>query len=83
MTRNTTKRAKPLKKRPQRKCVACREMRDKDELLRVSLPPQGRGAYICKNKACIEQARKTKGLERSLKGTVPPDIYTQLLESLL
>ncbi|MCL2498906.1 MAG: YlxR family protein [Defluviitaleaceae bacterium] len=71
-----------MKRIPQRKCVACREMRDKTELLRVSLPSQGRGAYICKNSVCIEQARKTKGLDRSLKGTVPPDIYVQLKESV-
>ena len=79
---NITPKAKPLKKHPQRKCVACRTMRDKLDLFRVSAPPSGRGAYLCKDPACIERARKTKALERSLKGAIPTDIYVQLLESV-
>jgi predicted RNA-binding protein YlxR (DUF448 family) len=80
---NTTKKAKPLKKHPQRKCVGCREMHGKPDLLRVSLPPSGRGAYLCKSEACIGQARKVKGLERSLKGEIPADMYNKLLEAVL
>jgi hypothetical protein len=74
-----------MKKRPQRKCVGCREMYDKLLLFRISScnSHQGRGAYVCKSKKCIEQARKTKALERSLKKAIPADIYTQLLEAVL
>ncbi|MCL2204223.1 MAG: YlxR family protein [Defluviitaleaceae bacterium] len=73
-----------MKKTPQRKCVGCREMRDKSTLLRVCLAPngQGRGAYICKNRVCIEQARKQKGLERSFRKAVPPDVYSQLINEV-
>jgi predicted RNA-binding protein YlxR (DUF448 family) len=39
---------------------------------------QGRGAYICPNAECVEKARKQKGLERSFKQAVPPDVYEQL-----
>jgi predicted RNA-binding protein YlxR (DUF448 family) len=35
----------------------------------------GRGAYICRNQACITKAQKSKGLERSLKRSVPTEIY--------
>jgi hypothetical protein len=70
-------------KTPQRKCVGCREKRNKSDLIRICLAKngQGRGAYLCDNQMCIEKAKKSKGLERSLKKTIPPDIYTKLLET--
>ena len=39
----------------------------------------GRGAYICKNANCLEKAKKSKGLERSFKRTVPREIYESLI----
>ncbi|WP_019879605.1 RNase P modulator RnpM [Succinispira mobilis] len=80
------------KKIPQRMCIACQEMKNKKELIRVVRIPtaevqvdlsgkkSGRGAYVCLNKLCIEKARKEKRLERVLKEEVPAEIYTQLLE---
>ncbi|MEY8517813.1 YlxR family protein [Lachnospiraceae bacterium 29-84] len=71
------------KKVPIRQCVGCREMKSKKELLRVIKTPEdevlldvtgkknGRGAYLCPKKECLEQAVKTKGLERSLKVSIP------------
>jgi len=38
----------------------------------------GRAAYLCKDLTCFNKAQKSKGLERSLKRAVPPEIYTQL-----
>ena len=73
-------------------CIACQEMKNKKELIRVVRIPtaevqvdlsgkkSGRGAYVCLNKLCIEKARKEKRLERVLKEEVPAEIYTQLLE---
>ena len=73
-------------------CIACQEMKNKKELIRVVRIPtaevqvdlsgkkSGRGAYVCLNKWCIEKARKEKRLERVLKEEVPAEIYTQLLE---
>ncbi|MCL2189994.1 MAG: YlxR family protein [Defluviitaleaceae bacterium] len=59
-------------------------MFDKSILFRVCLAPngQGRGAYICRNTACITQAKKTKGLERTLKKAVPATVYDQLMEEI-
>jgi len=70
----------------QRKCVGCRKIKDKSQLIRIakghgidtSGKAQGRGAYICKNTTCIAKAQKSKGLERSLKCTQPQDIYETL-----
>ncbi len=78
------------KKVPMRMCVGCRVMRPKKEMLRVvrsaegqvSIDPTGkaagRGAYICKDIACLERAIKTRGLERAFEQKVEPMIYETL-----
>jgi len=81
-----------MKKAPQRRCVGCRESKDQQNLIRLakdtegnlSLEPKspGRGVYLCRNADCLVKARKSKGLERSLKRAVPPEIY-ESLEALL
>ena len=70
-----------MKKIPQRKCVGCRQMFNKSDLIRICNEEngQGRGAYVCNNPTCIEQARKTKGIERSLKQSIAPHLYEDLL----
>ena len=42
----------------------------------------GRGAYICKNTKCLELAIKSKGLERSLKTSIPENIVISLKEEM-
>ena len=78
------------KKIPMRQCVGCAEMKSKNELIRVIKTPEneivldstgkknGRGAYICPNMDCLKKARKSKGLERSLKGAIPTEVYDNL-----
>ena len=82
------------KKIPQRKCVGCNEMKDKKALLRIVRSPEGeisldltgkrdgRGAYVCPDKACITKAVKEKRLERALEKAISEDVYKQLLEDL-
>lgn len=82
------------KKVPMRKCVGCGEMKNKKELLRVIHTPEdtlvldttgrqnGRGAYLCANMECFQKARKTKGLERSLKMAIPEEIYEELQKEM-
>jgi predicted RNA-binding protein YlxR (DUF448 family) len=38
----------------------------------------GRGAYLCMTKECLVRAGKNKGLERSLKMSIPNDVYMGL-----
>ena len=77
------------KKVPLRQCVGCGEMKAKKELIRVikndegvfldaSGRKNGRGAYICADTDCLEKARKSKGLERSLKVAIPDEVYENL-----
>ena len=75
------------KKGPMREGVGCREMKAKRELIRViktsdnqvlvdaTGKKNGRGAYLCPRRECLEKAVKNKGLERSLKTAVPKEIY--------
>ncbi len=78
------------RKIPLRKCTGCNEMKNKKEMIRIVRDQEGnfsldfhgkkpgRGAYICPNKACLAQAEKNKGLERSFKTAVDKSIYEQL-----
>lgn len=62
------------KRTPMRMCVGCREMKPKKELIRIVTPrdgetqldptgkANGRGAYVCKDTACMERAAKNKSL---------------------
>ena len=82
------------KKIPLRQCVGCRDMKAKREMLRVIKTPEeevvldvngkknGRGAYVCFSLDCLRKARRSKGLERSLKITIPEDIYERLEEEM-
>lgn len=78
-------------KKPQRTCVACRNMFDKRELIRVvrltdgsvavdtTGKKDGRGAYVCKNEDCINKCCKGL-LKRHLKCDIPPLVYEELLK---
>ncbi|GFO65197.1 DUF448 domain-containing protein [Geomonas paludis] len=67
---------------PQRSCLACRETKDKGELLRFVLAPDrtlvpdlqnklpGRGAYTCLKASCLRQAVQKKQFSRGFKGEV-------------
>lgn len=86
----TPKNSIPRKKIPERQCMGCREKREKRELLRVVRSPDGeisidftgkksgRGAYICKNTACLKKAKKTGILARQLSCEISDEIYAEL-----
>ena len=83
------------KKIPLRKCTGCNEMKPKKELIRVLKTTEdeivldktgkknGRGAYLCNSLACFQQAKKTKGLERSLQVKIPDELYEILEKELI
>ena len=77
-----------------RQCVGCQEMKSKKEMLRVLKTAEGkiildatgrkngRGAYLCFSKECLKNARKNRGLERSLKISIPSEVYDGLEKEL-
>lgn len=78
------------KKIPLRQCVGCGEMKNKKEMIRVLKTTEdeicldatgkknGRGAYICRSRECLQKACKNKGLERSFKMSIPAEVYETL-----
>lgn len=81
------------KKQTLRLCIGCNEMKPKKELLRVVKNDEGigldrtgrkngRGAYICDDKSCLEKAIKNRGLERSFKQKIDKEVYENLVISL-
>jgi len=83
-----------IKKQPTRTCLGCGGAFDKKSLVRIVRTPEGevlvdptgkrsgRGAYVCRDKACLEKAIKGKRLQRSLEKEIGPEIYEQLRESM-
>ena len=77
-----------------RQCVGCQEMKSKKEMLRVLKTAEdevvldttgrknGRGAYLCFSSESLKKARKNRGLERSLKMSIPPEVYDSLEKEL-
>ncbi len=84
--------APAVKKVPQRMCVTCRERKNKKELIRIVLMPDGlvcvdstgkkpgRGVYTCKNKVCLLKAIKSHRIEKGLKAEVSSDVIDSLFE---
>ena len=82
------------KKIPMRKCVGCQQMKNKKELLRVLKTSEnefqldatgrknGRGAYLCFSKECLQKAIQSKGFERSFKQSIPKEVYEKLEKEL-
>ena len=79
-----------MKKIPMRQCIGCQEMKPKKEMIRILKTSEeefirdgtgrknGRGAYLCSNRECLEKAIKQKGLERSFKMHIPSEVYDSL-----
>jgi len=82
-----------VKELPLRKCVSCGQMLPKNQLFRLVKTPegvqldksykaQGRGAYICRNKSCLDAALKKKSLNRSLRQAVNEEVFNILYTEL-
>ena len=82
------------KKIPQRQCMGCRERKAEREMMRVVRGTDGnvcldfggkmngRGAYICPNPECLNKARRSKALERSLEVEIPAEVYDRLTREI-
>ena len=81
---------KKAKKIPMRQCMGCNEHKPKGELIRVVRSPEGeisldftgkkngRGAYLCKNAACLRKAAKSHRMEC----TIPDAVYEEMAREI-
>ena len=70
-------------------CVACRELKEKRDMLRIvknaqgeifidfSSKASGRGAYICNNPDCVKKLKKQRLLNRVFSCEVPAEVYSR------
>ena len=73
-----------------RRCIACTEQKEKNELIRIVKPKEedlqidltgkknGRGAYICKDEECLKKVIKSKKLNRTFEIEVKEEFYESL-----
>lgn len=76
----------------ERKCVGCGELKNKDELIKITkehisgnviINPDskvfGRSAYLCYNKSCVDAAFKKNKLQKVLKTSISEELKGKLL----
>ena len=76
----------------ERRCAACRRLADRRLLWRIIRPAgggpllldagMGRSAYLCPSEACLQDARRRRRLQRSLRCSVDEGVYRQLEQRL-
>ena len=83
------------KKIPMRQCVGCREMRPKRELVRLVRTADGdvlvdqtgraagRGAYLCRDAACLQRAVKIHAVEHAFAKSLSDAQLEKLERELL
>ena len=81
-----------MKKLPQRTCIGCNTQKLKKDLIRIvkdkdgniniarTAKINGRGAYLCKNKECLEKAIKSKRIEKMFEMKIDDSIYEELMK---
>ncbi|GEK32522.1 RNase P modulator RnpM [Kurthia sibirica] len=82
------------RKVPLRKCVATGEMFPKKDMIRIVRSKEGevsvdvtgkksgRGAYVSKSEAAVEQAKKKNVFKHHLGVDIPTEIYEDLLTAI-
>ncbi|MBE7010550.1 MAG: YlxR family protein [Ruminococcaceae bacterium] len=78
---------------PIRECISCGQKFLKKELMRVvkneegifpdpTGKAQGRGAYLCKQSACVEKLIRQRRLDRAFRGRVDQAVYDAVIQQL-
>ena len=94
MSKSKTAKGTAIKQIELRRCVACRQVRHKSELLRVVKSSEkfsfdetgkasGRGAYVCRSLECIESVKKRRNFDKVFKAKVPDELYDVIKEKIL
>ncbi len=95
-TRSSASQGREYETHPIRTCAGCGAKKLQREMLRIAskggatpvvdvqFKAAGRGAYLCRNRACMERALQRRGLERTLKlkTSVPAAMRSELEQAL-
>ena len=74
-----------------RRCVACRKLFNREQLLKVTRDYQdgvvleggmGRSAYLCPNETCLEESCRRKRLQKALRCQIPASVVEMLQKRL-
>lgn len=80
------------KKTPLRMCIACRQLFEKKQMLRVvrsddkifldfTSKASGRGAYVCDNPECVKKLKRQRLLNKVFSSSVEEEIYNAIEEA--
>lgn len=84
-----------MKHIPNRKCICCKKIKNKNELIRIAMVDSsecvvdfekkysGRGAYICKDEKCADLLVKKNALCMAFKQKISPKAHENLRKELL
>ena len=73
-----------------RRCVVCRQVHHKSELIRIVKTSSGeilideprkifgRGAYVCKSSICAASLKKRRNLDKIFKTKLPSELYDKI-----
>lgn len=79
-----------MKHIPNRKCICCNEIKNKNELVRIAMVDStlcvkdqhkkyaGRGAYVCNSEKCFEMLEKKNVLSRAFRTKISANAYETL-----
>jgi len=83
-----------IKKQPERQCMGCNAKKPKKELIRIVKTPEGtteldftgkksgRGAYLCRDLACLKKIRKSGRITKIFDCAVSDEVWNALEEEL-
>ena len=74
-----------------RKCIGCFELKNRDEMIKITREHEnknifinpnskifGRSVYLCYNKSCVQNALKKNKLTKFLKAGLTPELIDEL-----
>lgn len=89
MSKSKTVKGTAIKQIEMRRCVVCRQVRHKSELLRVVKSAgeisfdetgklEGRGAYVCNSSTCAVALKKRRNFDKIFKVKLPGELYDEI-----
>lgn len=94
MSKGKTAKGTAIKQIEMRRCIVCRQVFHKLELIRIVKTSSGeiqldesgkifgRGAYVCKSPTCAATLKKRHNLDKVFKTKLPNELYDQIISAV-